>query len=227
MKKKDLNWAVVGLVMSEFIALVTIIRETFERMAVRIEIVPWLCGEGRDAFVMEFLEPLGQRFLATQRVKVIDEHTILVNLGASPKLPFPGATVHFHEGEGWVEVQRRPDGLYVGDRKVILHLSERQIGGGRVEGHELRNELTGKPVLNANLLDALIEHTHLIPDGWKVDEQGRTRLIYFWATIYYRSADRRLYVRYLYFRDGRWYYLDYDWLGDGWSERRLAALLGS
>ncbi len=145
-------------------------------------------------------------------------NTIIVNLGAAPKLPFNGAEVASHIGEGWAIVEKRPDGLYMNGRKVVLHLSRRQQDGKSLKGYGLREELTGKPVLNANLLDALADNPHLIPEDWKKDGQGNTRYVFFWGTIY-RSAGGFLCVRCLYFSDGAWdrdyYWLDSDWLGDG------------
>ena len=160
------------------------------------------------------------------RVIVLNPTTIAVNLAATPKLPFNGAEVEQHIGEGWAVVEKRPDGLYVNGRKVILHLSKRQLGGKQLKGHELRDELTGKPVLNANLLDALYDSPHLIPEDWKADENGNTRYIFFWGSIF-RDAYGNLCVRYLYFDVGVWYRYYAYWLDYGWLGRRPAALLAS
>ena len=99
------------------------------------------------------------------RIITLNETTV-VNLATTPNLPFSGATVESHIGEGWAIVVKRSDGLYVNGRKVVLHLSKRQIKGKTIQGHELREELTSKPVLNANLLDALADNPHLIPEAW-------------------------------------------------------------
>ena len=109
-------------------------------------------------------------------------------------------------------------------RKVVLHLSKRQQNGKWLRGYELCDELTGKPVLNANILDALYENTHLIPEDWKRDEKGNIRYIYFWGTIY-RSADR-LFVRSLCFDRGGWG-RRCDWLDRGWDFGGPATLLAS
>lgn len=150
------------------------------------------------------------------RVVTINETTIAVNLGAAPKLPFDGAEIESHIGENWVIVEKLADGLYVNGRKVNLYLSRRQQGGKHLTGYELREEVTGKPVLNANLLDALMDNLHLIPENWKKDDNGNIRYIFFWGTIYiYRDAYGDRYVRCLYFDGGRWVSrcdrLDYDW----------------
>ena len=159
------------------------------------------------------------------RVVTLGPTTIVVNLAASPKLPFNGAEVESHIGEGWVIVEKRTDGLYVNGRKVVLRLSRRQQNGKSLKGYELREELTGKPVLNANVLDALCDNPHLIPEDWKKDERGNTRYIFFWGTIY-RYSSGFLYVRCLYFHDGTWHRL-YFWLDGVWDGYDPAVLLAS
>lgn len=161
----------------------------------------------------------------TTRVITINETTIVVNLGATPRLPFNGAAVEKHTGAGWVIVEKRLDGLYVNERKVILYLSRQQKSGKLHKGYELREELSGKLLLNANLLDALYENTHLIPEDWKKDEDGKTRYIFFWATIY-RNANGNLCVRYLFWIGTQWYSY-YYWLDDGWRSSGPSAVCAS
>ena len=225
MSKKQLNWKEVGRVFSVFLNLFAVIRDTFTSQGIGLEIIGWVTGEGKDKFVEEFLKPLGEQFLAAQRVIVVDENTIRVNLDAPPMLPFDGATVETNKGGGWVTVQKRADGLYVDDRKVILHRSERQQNGKVIQGYELRDEVTNLPVLHPNIMDALYEHTHLIPKDWKQDENGNTIFTYFWA-VTYRSSHGLVFVRCLYWDGGAW-----DrycrWLDDGWSDRSPAAVLAS
>ena len=153
---------------------------------------------------------------ATQ-VITINKTTIVVNLGASPKLPFNGAEVEQHIGAGWGIVEKRADGLYMDDHKIIMHLSKHQMGNKWLKGYELREELTGMPVLNANLLDALYQNIHLIPEGWKRGEDGNICFVFFWGSIF-RVSRGFLSVRCLCFDDGKWRslyrWLDVDWLGD-------------
>lgn len=161
----------------------------------------------------------------SSRVITLNETTIVVNLGASPQLPFAGAKVEQHLGDGWAIAERRTDGLYMNGRKVVLRLSKKQAGGKIIRGHELREELSDKPVLNANILDVLFENPHLIPEEWKKDKRGNTRYIFFWGTVY-RDSGGGLYVRYLCFDDGAWR-RNYCWLGFDWSSDDPAALLAS
>lgn len=212
--KNLLDWKAVGRLISFFVDVCTIIRATWKEMKIGIEILEWiLSNEGKKYFVEKCLTPMGKEFLATQRVRVIDDNTIEVNLSISPKLPFEGATVEWHHGEGWVQVQKRQDGLYVGDKKVVLYLSERQESGKTIQGHELRQALTGKPVLTANIMDALLAHPYLIPQDWMKDGKGNTIYIYFWGTGYRYGG--RLSVRCFRWGGGRWYshcvYLDVRW----------------
>lgn len=191
-------------------------------------LVKKLCTGDNLRFVREFL--LGQAQFKplkedSTRWVTLNETTIAVYLAATPKLPFDGAEVVEHIGEGWVIVEKRADGLYISGCKVILHLSKRQKGGKWLRGYELREELTDKPVLNANILDALYESPHLIPEDWKKDEDGNIRYIFFWGTIYRDSADD-LCVRYLCFDVGVWG-RDYIWLDGHWGGGDPAALFAS
>ncbi|MBU3964354.1 hypothetical protein KJ562_01315, partial [Patescibacteria group bacterium] len=68
---------------------------------------------------------------------------------------------------------------------------------------------------NANLLDFYLAHINLIPEDWK------GKAVFFWATIYRRS-DGSLYVRYLFWSGGGWYWL-YNWLDDDWGDHNPAA----
>lgn len=222
---RKLDWKAIGSFVSVLLGLFALVRETFAKMGVGVEIIEWLVGDGRKVFVEEFLTPLGQKFLATQRWKTVNATTIMVNLGMAPRLPFDTATIEWHRGEGWVRVQKRKDGLYVNGRKVVLHLSEHQKNG-TLKGHEFRDELTGKPVLNANLLDALFENTHLIPEDWKKDEAGNILFIFFWGSGFRDPDAGLLCVRCLCFRDGSWH-RRYYWLGHVWDDRCPVALLAS
>ena len=131
------------------------------------------------------------------RFVTLNETTIAVNRGAAPNLPFNGAVVEQHVGEGWSILEKRADGLYLDWKKIVLFLSKRQKNGKWLKGYELREELTDKPVLNANILDSILINTHLIPEDWKKDENGNIRYVFFWGSIF-RNSGRGLCVRGLY-----------------------------
>ena len=102
--------------------------------------------------------------------------------------------------QGWKVEEHKKGGQLTWDAtKVSLYLSEGQKNGKRLEGNKLREELKSQPVYNANLLDDLLKNPHLIPEDWK------GKYIFFWGTIY-RLSDGSLYVRFLYWRGGRWYW---------------------
>lgn len=141
------------------------------------------------------------------------EHVI--NLNAGPFIP-----------NGWSVEQHQQGGPFKWDPKAVeLYLSEPQRKEKSIEGNKLRKELENKAVLNANVLDYLLAHPNLIPEEWKKDEKNRTRYIFFWGTIY-RSSYGCLYVRCLYWNDGRWHWSD-DWLVRGWDVNDPAALRAS
>lgn len=141
------------------------------------------------------------------------EHVI--DCDADPK-PYAGLKIEEHKKGG--QLVWNPALLH-------LHLSPNQQNGKVVVGHELRKELAREKVLNANVLDYLLANPHLIPEEWKQDEQGRTRYIFFWGTIY-RVSDGYLCVRYLYWSEGR-FRGGNDWLDDGWGDQDPAAVSAS
>ena len=124
---------------------------------------------------------------------------------------------------GWSVQEHRKGGLFRWDpNRVELYLSERQRRG-EVRGDELRKELSGRRVLNANVLDFLLKNKQLIPKKWK------KRSIFFWGTIYIDSK-RYIVVRSLWYGDlcGK-----YDWhsgcleLPCVWNSLRPAVLEAS
>lgn len=121
--------------------------------------------------------------------------------------------------DGWKIEEHKKMGKLVWDPENIeLYLSENQKTEW-IHGNELRKELEDKPVLNACVLDYLLEHQNLIPDSWK------GKYVFFWGTIY-RNSYGRLCVRCLYWGDGEWRWSD-GWLGSGWSVNNPAALRAS
>ncbi len=127
--------------------------------------------------------------------------------------------------DGWkIEEHHKGGQVEFDPSKVGFHLEPEQISGAIV-GSELRERLKDKSVLNACALDHLLANTALIPESWKLDEQSRTRYIYFWGTVY-RGGGGSLCVRYLRWGGGRWRW-GYDRLGGRWDDQRPAAVLAS
>ena len=197
------------------------IKQTLSTMGIGMSsFISFLKTEQGKKLAEAALRSIGTQYLETQRVVVLGKNKIRVKLDAPPKLPFDGAEIEAHFGSGWVTVEKRKDGqLYVGGRKVILHVSECQKDGKKIKGYELCEELTGKTVLNANILDALLEFTHLIPEDWK------EKTVFFWGTIY-RNSDGYLCVRFLFWGGSRWHWCCYC-LGGDFDGRDPAALLAS
>lgn len=138
---------------------------------------------------------------------VVVKHVI--DLDADPMVP----------DDRSVEEHQKGGSLEWNPAKVALYLSEQQKGGKCIEGNKLRQELKGKPVFNACLLDYLLAHPQLIPDEWK----GKT--IFFWGTIY-RHSSGRSYVRFLFWRGGSWGW-DCSWLDDDFNDDHPAAVPAS
>lgn len=138
---------------------------------------------------------------------VIPEHVI--DCDAEPFIP-----------EGWsVKEHRKGSAFKWGPAAVALYLSEGQKNGKVIEGNKLREELANKPILNANVLDYLLANSHLIPEEWK------GKAVFFWGTIY-RGRGGRLYIRYLSWYGGRWYWRAV-WLGFVWNDDCPAAVLAN
>ncbi|OHA60602.1 MAG: hypothetical protein A2569_00820 [Candidatus Vogelbacteria bacterium RIFOXYD1_FULL_51_18] len=173
-----------------------------------------------DDFVQSFIqlrpEERGRKFadFIRDRFQIVStavKHAVkhLINLDTIPFTP-NGWSVEEHQEGGMLEWN---------SNKVSLHLSPNQEGNIYIKGNELRTELKGKPVLNANVLDYLLIHQDLIPEEWK------DQSIFFWGTIYC-GLDGTLFVRYLYWHGG-WWHWDFLWLGSDWFCHRPALVLAS
>ena len=159
---------------------------------------------------------------STHEIKAI-EHAVDCSL--EPSKPGSNFTIELNKKGGVVRLERRGDDLYIDGKKVVFHLSKKQINGKVITGHNLREELSGKKVLSAIILDYLLVHPELIPESWKKDEKGNTRFIFFWGTIF-RDPDGDLCVRYLCWSDGGWR-TNYHWLDLGFSADSPAAVSAS
>ena len=132
----------------------------------------------------------------------------LINCDKQPNIP-SGFTLESHQKGGTLKWDAS---------KIELYLSEKQKTG-HITGYDLRKELEGKPVLNACVLDYLLEHQELIPNEWKGKE------VYFLGTIFH-NMNGSPYIEYLYWEGDGWEW-DYVWLGAYWGSYRPAALLAS
>lgn len=142
----------------------------------------------------------------THEIKAL-EHAI--DCDADPFIP-----------NGWSVAGHQKGGIIKFDAsKIDPYLSKKQKDG-TIEGNKLREELKGKKVLNANVLDYLLANPKLIPEGWK----GKG--VFFWGTIY-RNSLGYLCVRYLYWNnDASWDWSNY-WLSNSWDPSNPAGLLTS
>jgi len=128
---------------------------------------------------------------------VTPEH--VVDLDADPFIP-----------DGWTVEEHQKGGQFQWNAaNVALHLDKCQKNGKVINGNKLRKELAKKSVFNANVLDYLLAHPHLIPEEWK------GKFVFFWGTVY-RGRSGGLYVRCLTWDGGRWYW-SFLWLDGGWN----------
>lgn len=151
----------------------------------------------------------------------------MIDLSTPAKLPFVGAVLDLHRGEGIVKLEKRGDDLYLDGKKLVLYCSKRQLGGKYVVGHELRKE---REKLGNNIpavvLDYLVAHPEMWPESWKKDEKGNTLYIFFWNDIFRDPSSGDLYVRYGFWGEGG-VVSSYNWLGNDWDSSFPAAVLAS
>lgn len=122
--------------------------------------------------------------------------------------------------KGWTVKEHKKGGqIKWGSKKVMLHLSKKQHGSKVIGGHDLRQELENRLVLNANVLDYLLTNPHLIPKEWRGSH------VFFWGTVY-RDPGGDLCVRCLRWGDGRWGWSD-RWLDRDWDDDAPAAVFAS
>lgn len=151
------------------------------------------------------LHDFRQVHLGHAEIKLIE---CLINCDADPFVPDGSSVEEHRKGGQWK----------FNPAKVKLWLAKEQKGGS-IEGNKLREQLKGKPILNANVLDYLLKSPHLILEEWK------GKYIFFWGTIY-RDRFGRLCVRYLCWNGDRWLW-DFHWLEDDFGSFSPAALRAS
>jgi hypothetical protein len=224
---KKLDWKGVGQFVSVCVKLSTIIIAVFKKMKVGIEIMGWLAEDGKK-YLEEACHMLATRFHLRSRE---------IDLNVLPRIPSTHAfnpQIEQHKPCGRVMVEKRDDGLYLDGIKVVLYRAERQLGQREdfLFGHQLRIELEGKPVLNACLLDFLLDNQEFIPDDWKSNAVGDTwdeHIIYvnFWGTVYKRAdlgEPVATFVRSLCWHRGAWCER-FRWSGDGFNHSWPAAVM--
>lgn len=166
--KKELDWKGVGQFVAFLVSVFAIVRDTFKKMKINPEIIPWLTEDGKEIFE-KCLQSLGEEWLKKQKI-VATEAVHIIDCDADPYLP-----------DRWIKVidHKKSGQLRFDPSRISLCLSESQkrkmifVGGG-----EIRRELSGRLVLNANVLDYLLAHTELIPEQWK------GKCVFFWGTTY-------------------------------------------
>lgn len=143
-----------------------------------------------------------QMRIGDEAIKLLEQ---IIDLNTTPFVP-----------HGWSVVEHRKSGQFRWSaNNIALHLSNYQQDG--VVGHELRKELSHLSVANANVLDFLLSHPHLIPEEWKDGP------IFFWGTIYL-AGNGLLYVRLLEKIGGRWRWETLQ-LDNYWRSNFFAAVL--
>ncbi len=158
-------------------------------------------------------------------------NAIYVNLDVPPKLPFADAEVKESVGSatkrGWVRLEKRKTGLYVNGRKIILHLGDGQKNGRAITGYNLKEALADKSVEHPNILDALIEHSHLISDDLREffnQDKVNHASVAFWAVVFrYKKRENLCYVRTLIVHKGEWH-SRHLWLGSNMGNRSPVAV---
>ncbi len=181
-------------------------------------------------FVEGVLNKLGgiegaERFLRGEFILTQSSVVLCIVDGNAEPLLQKGCIIVEHDKQGNLTLKREGDNLLVNGRKIEFYLSEDQQKGHSISGYKLQKELAMKPVLNSNLLDGLLANPELIPESYKKDADGETRLIYFWGTVY-RTSSGFLCVRYLYWGNGEWRWSN-RWVGGDWFYNQPAALLAS
>jgi hypothetical protein len=190
----------------EFISLVTklfgIAKAALDKMDIGMEIFSWMADDGEKNLIGNVTR-LGEEFLAAVSSRVIDDHTVEVNLLAKPALPRVDGKVKISQRlfgvSGLVVVQKRSDGeLYIRGKKVSLI---------RYNDWIYASDKFSSP--DALILDALLKWQHLVPDSWKEDERGNKRFIVFNGTTYYHGHGF-LSRCFLHVGEGKWRD-DYKW----------------
>lgn len=125
----------------------------------------------------------------------VDKHTI--NTAAAPVIPGGCSIVENHVYAKPAEWPWDPSKIH-----LFVHEEQKKERFHGMPGEKLRKELVRTSVLNAVVLDYLLEHQHLVPASWQ--SSGREgRRIYFFGTVYRNNSDQDMDS--LYFVRGLWW----------------------
>jgi hypothetical protein len=187
-----LGWKAFGKLNSLINNLFAICRDTFVKMGIGLEILEWIVQDkdGSEVFVEDFLKPLGDKYLLTKKWVTVGKNAIKVNLNHSPDdvKYLESTVVENPNNKGWVRLERKGNNLYLDGRKLKFYTSDRQQNTSQeFLGFEFREEMREKDVPNANILEALLHHRHLIPWNWQdtLKRVGTEKLpgLLFWGTV--------------------------------------------
>ena len=92
-------------------------------------------------------------------------------------------------GRDPIRLEKRDGKLHVDGQIVTLRLSEEQLKGASINGHEILQKYSGNVFLCETVFDALLNDRELIPEDWR----GKT--IPFFKAVYGGSMDGFLRVR--------------------------------
>lgn len=157
-----------------------------------------------------------------ERVRLINDNVIEVNLDAPPKPPFMPTEAFDNPGGGWVRVERRKDGLYVDGNKTILHVDEAQRTSTGYMGMKLFSVLRKSTFEHPNIMDALMEYPQMIPDEC-LPRKNNTVYTFFAGVKFIRREDGLVFVRCMFQKDGVWQ-TGQLWLECNFNERCLFAM---
>lgn len=166
----------------------------------------------KDALQFIIVEGKSPDFLKViTKTHEIREVEHLIDCNSAPYVP-----------EGFAVENHKKSGMWRWNPNISFYLSKEQKRGDYSIGKDLRKELEDQPVLNANVLEYLLDHSELIPESWK------SNITFFWGTIYC-NFDGDLFVRGLYWDGNRWGHSDsWNWgyrcLVCNFSSNRPAAL---
>lgn len=121
-----------------------------------------------------------------------------IDLGARPA-DIPNLRFYTHDRGSVVTIEKKGRSLYIDGKRVRLMGVRRRIHGGLMD-----LSLKNKPVLNARVLDFLLENQEFIPNYWKKKRPEKTHLsIFFWGTKYFDVGTFE-YTRCLTLVDDKW-----------------------